>query len=223
MMASNTADLNVVTFNIHGINRNWVYLQDLTLYNDISFVQEHWLLSGELSLLQQINKDFVVFAQSSMNVLCNNGLLLGRPFGGVAVFIRKELNHIIKYCASDQDGSVIYVKLANPSCGVNLLIFGCYFPCNNHSSKYVDDLSQVLGCIDSVALCNPGFRLCIVGDLNFECTLINIGYSVFNEFGKDYCLISCNDLVSSDIEYTYHHTHRVTHRARSHWCISVTL
>jgi len=43
--------LNIATFNLHGFKRNWSYLHDLTVSNDIIFVQEHWLLVSELELL----------------------------------------------------------------------------------------------------------------------------------------------------------------------------
>ena len=195
--------LNIATFNLHGFKRNWSYLQELTVSNDIIFVQEHWLLTSNMNCCKKLILIFLVFAKSLMNERSREGLLNGRPFGGVAVFIRKTVSHIVNFCNSDQDGKVICVKILND--GLSVLVFGCYFPCNDHSSTYLDKLSRVLGYIDSVAACNPGFRVCILGDLNFECVHSNPGFAVFNELASDYSLVSCDDLCTNDIDFTYHH------------------
>ena len=52
-------------------------------------------------------------------------------------------------------------------------MFGCHFPCNDHSAEYARCISELLGYIDAVAASHPGARLCILGDLNFECNLNN--------------------------------------------------
>jgi hypothetical protein len=41
------------------------------------------LLSCELHLFQSINNDFVAFAKSSMDDKIADGILYGRPFGGL--------------------------------------------------------------------------------------------------------------------------------------------
>jgi Reverse transcriptase (RNA-dependent DNA polymerase) len=195
--------LNIVTYNIHGFKQNWSYLQDRTQFNDIIFVQEHWLLSDELNLLGNINNDFVVFAKSSMNAKCEKGLLKGRPFGGVAVLVRRKFSREVNFSGSDNDGRIICVKICNGS--VNLLLVGCYFPCNDNSTNYADSLSQVLGYIESLVVCNPGCRICILGDLNFECSLSSQGFSLFSDLANEYSLVSCDDLINDNVNYTYHH------------------
>jgi len=72
-------------------------------------------------------------------------------------------------------------------------------------SAYLDKLSRILDYIDSVTACNPGFRVCILGDLNFECVLSNPGFAVFHDLAVDYSLVSCDDLCTGDIDFTYHH------------------
>ena len=124
-MADNTAsvtsyDLNIATLNLNGFKNSCSYLQELLLSHDIIFVQKHWLLSCELHLLQDINNDFVVFAKSSMDDKIAHGLLVGRPFGGVAVLVRKQLSHCVSFCGCDDDGCVIYIKLW-------LIMFVCYY------------------------------------------------------------------------------------------------
>ena len=63
----------------------------------------------------------------------------------------------------------------------------------------------MLGYIESVAACNPGFRVCILGDLNFECVRSYPGFPMFHDLAVDYSLVSCDDFCKSDIDFTYHH------------------
>ena len=85
-----------------------------------------------------------------------------------------------------------------------MLLFGCYFPCNGSSKNSTDAVTKILGYIDSVISINPGFRLCILGDLNFVCTSNNIGFCAFNDFVSSLNVVSCDDLISES-SYTYCH------------------
>ena len=55
------------------------------------FVQEHWLAPFNVSLLDDICPDFVCYTTSAMGEVISNKLLVGRPYGGVAVFVRHNL------------------------------------------------------------------------------------------------------------------------------------
>ena len=86
--------IRVVSFNLHGYKNNLDFLQQLLSSNDIVFVQELWLYDSELPLLSMLSNDFIVYAQSGMtNDATQEGMIRGRPFGGVAVFIRKSFCH----------------------------------------------------------------------------------------------------------------------------------
>jgi hypothetical protein len=45
----------------------------------------------ELYMLQNISDDFLVFAKSYMDEKLKQGILVGKPFGGVAVLVRMRL------------------------------------------------------------------------------------------------------------------------------------
>jgi len=92
--------LRCVSYNIHGFKSNWHYLQSLLNNNDIVFVQEHWLPSCDLQCLHSLHSDFVVYARSSMDDKYEHGLLRGRPFGGVAAFVRKCYKNVVSFCCS---------------------------------------------------------------------------------------------------------------------------
>ena len=140
-----------------------VVVQAVTGY-DIVFVQEHWLPSCDL---QCLHSGFVVYARSSMDDKYEHGLLRGRPFGGVAVFVRKCYKNVVSFCCSSDGGRVICLKVSASS--VNMLFFACYFPVCGNSTQYINSLTRIFGFIDSVININPGFKICVLGDLNFEC------------------------------------------------------
>ena len=50
---------------------------------------------------------------------------------------------------------------------LNLLLFGCYCPCNDHANDYVNRIAKVFVYIESVCKLYPSFKFCILGDLNF--------------------------------------------------------
>jgi len=195
--------LSIVSVNMHGFNSNWLYLKELCNNHDIIFVQEHWLMESQLHYLEQIHKDFHVYSLSSMNSKCGEGIVTGRPFGGIAVMWRASLSSFVSLCSSDNDGRVISVKVSYR--GSTMLLFGCYFPYNDQSSMYANAVNNVLGYIESVIESHSNSYICITGDFNFECHNANVGYKVFKDFTEEYGLLCCDYLESSAVGHTYHH------------------
>ena len=72
-LSSEANGLKILTFNLDGFKNSWDYLHELTLVQDIIFVQEHWLLPTELSLLEAVNSEFVIFAKSFMEEKLRQG------------------------------------------------------------------------------------------------------------------------------------------------------
>jgi len=65
-------------------------IAELCKQNDCVLLQEHWLLPGEISYLNNIHKDFLSTGLSAVDV--SKDLLIGRPYGGTAILFRKELS-----------------------------------------------------------------------------------------------------------------------------------
>ena len=200
---SESSDLHIASYNLHGFKSNWNYLKTLLDSHDIVFVQELWLLDCEFELLHGLSNDFTVHARSGMSESAQSGILKGRPFGGVAVFIRKNLSRFVSFCSCDDAGRVVCVKLT--SVDQNLLLCGCYFPCNDHVGDYANRVADVFGFIESVCQQYPGFKVCLLGDLNFEYDMSNVGYRLCVEFANRYKLDPCDNLSVSQIDYTYRH------------------
>ena len=105
-----------------------------------------------------------------------------RPFWGVAVFVRKSFCHLTSLCAKDDYGRVVCVKFMSAS--LKMLLFGCYFPCNDNSFAYSNRMADVIGLIDCVCSDFPDYTVCVLGDLNFECSSTDLGYSLFSDCYK---------------------------------------
>jgi len=203
MATYNKSTVSVASFNMHGFNNSWLYLQELTQNFQIIFVQEHWLSCSQLSYLNHVSSDFVVHSSSGMNEVCSAGLLRGRPFGGVAALIHSNISNSVKFIGASDDGRVITLMLDLNSS--KFLLFGCYFPCDDNSSDFSNVVSAVLGYIESVVDEFSGVKFGLLGDLNFECHNNYRGYTVFKDFALAHNLICCDDLLSGDLTYSYHH------------------
>jgi len=203
MASATTKPIRMCTINVHGFKNSWTFLLTLLESHDLVFVQELWLHDHEMHLLHSLSKEFVVYTRSGMANAVQNRIIRGRPFGGIAVFIRRTLSSLVTFCTCDDDARVICVKYVSEN--VKLLLFGCYFPFNDHSADYANRVADVLGFIENVCNDYHGFNMCILGDCNFECAMTNIGYSVFADFSDRCNLISCDDLSTRENAYTYHH------------------
>jgi hypothetical protein len=69
------------------LNQGRSYLSELLKDNDVICVQEHWLSVDDLSKLYDMSDGFVLHCSSAMNEVLGRGILKGRPYGGVAIFI----------------------------------------------------------------------------------------------------------------------------------------
>ena len=82
----------VMFLNCHGLNvGNVNYLARLSANVDFMLLQETWLSNCASYKLQTISPDFTWHHSSSMEDKIHNNFLSGRPFGGTAVLIRKDL------------------------------------------------------------------------------------------------------------------------------------
>ena len=196
-------NLSLCSYNLHGFNNGMSYVKKLCGENDIIFVQEHWLLKSQLYMFDNIDENFNFFGQSSMDEVIERGMLKGRPFGGVGVLWRKELAPIVKCYDCDSDGRIVVIKIDTSD--VKMLIFGVYFPCDDHSKSYTCSVIRLLSYVEHVIDLNPGYKCLMLGDFNFECKSSNAGFSEFSKFMSDYNLTCCDSLSSSSCDYTYYH------------------
>ena len=195
--------LTVCSFNMHGFNNSSFYLKDLCLVNDIIFVQEHWLLSDQLTKFDAISKEFNFFGVSAMDDICAQGILRGRPFGGVGVLVRKTYSKFISLIGFHYDNRVVAIKLVYGD--IRIILVGVYFPYDRNSPNYSAGVCSITGFIESVLTDNPGFNVIVAGDFNFACNAGDKGYSIFQQFADELELEVCDHLNSASTDYTYFH------------------
>ena len=75
--------MRISSYNCQSSKRNTGGIKLLCNNSDVIFLQEYWLFPGDIPSLNQIHADFLSFDVSSMDA--GDGLVLGRPYGGVAV------------------------------------------------------------------------------------------------------------------------------------------
>jgi exonuclease III len=195
--------INLCSFNMHGFSNSSSYLKDLCFDNDLIFVQEHWLMTQHLSKFDGISSNFIFQGVSAMDMACAQGILRGRPFGGVGVLIRKSLSSHISLCGHQQDNRAIAVKLDYND--LHVICVGVYFPCDRSSPEYINSICSINGFIESVIDDNPGYKILITGDFNFQCIVGDKGYDVFSSFANDLDLTCCDSMDLENIGFTYFH------------------
>jgi len=184
-MASSTKKhkefIKICSFNLHGLNNGASMLTELCNSHDIILLQEHWLLKQDLCKLDFIHPDFKSYGLSGMNVKADNNILIGRPFGGVAILWNKKLSNSICIIDSDeQDGRYLSVKI-HITKGVDIILTCVYFPCLKSKADYVISAGAIIGHIESIIKNYPLAEHIIAGDFNFPCTTGNVGYDIITK------------------------------------------
>ena len=94
------------------------------------------------------------YGLSSMNM--SDGLIVGRPYGGVAVLYKKSLASLVKPVSYDNSRILgLECNLDN----VKFLLLGVYLPCN--SPLNFDDFIFILGTIQAVIEEFDSSRVCV--------------------------------------------------------------
>ena len=67
--------INVATYNLHGFNQGSSFLEYLSVYNDVVFVQEHWLAPFNVNQLESACPSYVCYATFATNDVISSGVL----------------------------------------------------------------------------------------------------------------------------------------------------
>jgi hypothetical protein len=150
--------LRMCTYNCRSIKSSTEVVRELCDASDICLLQEHWLADYDLPLLSNIHSEFYARGISAMDT---TQLLVGRPFGGVAILWRKSLGSAVKVCTYD-DSRLIGLEL---TCGsTQMLVLCVYLPtdCNDNLDEFVSYLGKIHSIVDEAGTPNTF----IVGDWN---------------------------------------------------------
>lgn len=86
------SSLKVVSYNMRGFNQGFTTVRDFidSESPDVFLLQEHWLTPSNLNKFD-IFKDYFCFGSSAMTTCVEEGMMRGRPFGGVMTLVKNSL------------------------------------------------------------------------------------------------------------------------------------
>ena len=199
------SSLTFISFNMHGFNQGKTFVKTVLDSGTVDFVliQEHWLPNSGLYRLEQMNSNYVCFAISAMEDRLGHDVLFGRPFGGIAIFVKQTLsNRVIRVCMNVR---CIILKVDN------LLLTNVYLPSHKiigtENRPGRDILNDILDTIISVF---DKFRENIFvcgGDFNCDSKMNDnksrqFIYNPLETFRKRFNMFFTEDVCQCATEYT---------------------
>jgi len=178
--------LAIVSYNLHGFNQGFSTVRDLSLSikPDIFLLQEHWLTPCNLSKFGQNFPGYFSFGSSAMTSRVESGLMSGRPYGGVMILIKNDLQKLTRTLYSSD--RCIVVKVCN------YIIVDVYLPCVGTVDRMliIDDvLNEVSNYIADYSSCT----LLLGGDFNCDLDGPSQAAELINQFVVDSSLYRCSD------------------------------
>ena len=127
----NLHKLSVATYNCRSIKSSRKDVQNLCDICDIVLVQETWLTQQNLDFLQTVSSTHFSYEYSPVNDKL--GIRKGRPFGGTAIFCKKDLKaeRVVSHT-----GEIIGVRIT--SFVESVVFINVYFPycCNQNQENF---------------------------------------------------------------------------------------
>jgi len=148
------------------------------------YVQEHWLAPFSLIQLDTMCPNFQCFATSAMNDVVCNKLLVGRPFGGVAILVKQNLASDFKVVKL----STRYIILKAWS----TLFINVYLPCissTDWENEYLDCLACIANDVSEVGCRN----VIMGGDFNIDFSSKHPLINVMCSFMTDLSLVNLDN------------------------------
>ena len=180
--------LNVVTYNLHGLAQGHGLLSNMRHKAGIIFVQEHWLPSFSLDTLSHDMDGMLCYASSAMDNIVSTGLLRGRPFGGVAVYINNALCAGVKLICKHSRYIILQIS--------DLVLVNAYLPCvgsDTWEHDYMDCLASIANILGELNYTHLIFG----GDFNIDFTRKHAMIGFVKDFLSEFNLLLIDDLLPS--------------------------
>ena len=185
MMAVNVSgrSVSIFSYNMRGFNCGHHTVRDYVLQEapDIFLLQEHWLTPANLTKFDEHFPQYFCFGSSAMSSCVQEGVLRGRPFGGVMTLVSRKLKAEV-VCAADR---FVIVAIGN------LLIVNVYMPCagsNDRLVEYEDVLTNIAIWLDHY----PHYNVIVGGDLNTDLDKCSPVAALMHNFMCDHGLNRCD-------------------------------
>ena len=206
-------NLNLVTFNCHGLKSSLAYVLDLAKGHDILFINEHWLKENELYTLNDICDQDDLWCHLQSSVKNTDRPISGRPYGGIGFVCKHFRNTTYRVMNISSDRVLGLQVIRNHH--VLLNIIGVYLPCHDSTTDTMDLYLQTLDLVQSI-LDTCDAPTVIMGDFNTtlpeEVTLVDNWYckkpykrrsGVLYDFISNNEMCVANFLFPQDICYTF--------------------
>ncbi|ELT97282.1 hypothetical protein CAPTEDRAFT_199341 [Capitella teleta] len=95
-------------------------------------------------------------------------MLLGRPYGGVAIMWRKTLcSQVVPIHSASK--RVCVVKAYISECNLSIVIINCYMPCDSHSRiSFKDVFLGAMDCVECILAQHADCSVVLAGDMNLD-------------------------------------------------------
>ena len=224
IFASINKTFTVASHNLHGFKKSSAFhRQCLQQYGGIWFGQEHWLPENRLSQLNELGTQFV--ARSGMEDAVSNGIMRGRPYGGVSITWSSDMDHVIRPLVNYRHKRVVSVEAAAEP---HPLLFICVYMPFFDSSKRQECLAETIETIsmlEEMLSDHPLHSVIIGGDLNTELKGNSPFDSLWNNLMAKFNLVCCDQFVNNNNNnnnnnYTYIHNSLNQKKWNDHFLVS---
>ena len=176
----------ISSYNCRSIKKSILDVQNICMISDIVFLQEHWLPTQELDYLNNVSTSFCSISSSPVDL--SEGILVGRPYGGLAILFKKSLASNIKVIESTSK-RLLMVEIVNNDSS-KILLVNCYLPYDNGIDSF-ELYINLLYEIQAVVTENNYIDVLMMGD--FNCDINSDLFGELSEFSNQ------NNYFMSDI------------------------
>lgn len=201
-MACNNFTLSILSYNMFGFKQGEIVLDNLCLdnqYYDILFIQEHWLTKFNLQKFDKYDK-YNFFGISAMDT--DSGVLYGRPYGGVAIMVKKSFSNNVKTIFMDERCVILSIG--------KCVFINVYMPCVDSTMRSYDLAVELLSAISDALYSIEFDYIFFGGDLN-----VNMSSK------KPMALLIDSFLCEFDLQYKELNNHSHTYSNVERGCYSV--
>ena len=145
----------------------------------------------------QIDNRFYAKGISAMDT--STGVMLGRPYGGLAILWKKSLGSACKPIVYDSETRIMGLEVSSQE--AQYLFLNVYLPCCSHEN--IEDFSQYLSLIDGLVTASGTPLVCILGDFNADTTKSHLFGDELTKFLHEESYILSDVILSDKDSFTF--------------------
>ena len=133
--------MRIASYNLHGLNQGTDILQHLCEDVELSMImiQEHWQSCDNLNKILCFSTDFTGYGICAFENKINSGIMIGRPYDGVAILIRDHLVKLVNKIICEERFVILCIQ--------SVAFVNVYLPTKS-CKDYVNLLRSTLELID---------------------------------------------------------------------------